>query len=80
MEEEEGEEDECGVSWEAPSQTSAAITLSVSHSPPSDPTITVCLLFALSLCQRWLFVASSSAPLNNSNSQQGQTVDEVPVE
>lgn len=35
VEEEEGEEDECGVSWEAPSQTSAAITLITLPLPPS---------------------------------------------
>lgn len=37
--------------------------------------LTVYLLFALFLSQRWLFVESSSALLNNSKSQQGQTVD-----
>lgn len=68
LEVEEDEEGEYGVSLEAPTQTSAAITQSPSHSSP----YTVYLLSALFL---WLFVESYSAPLNNSNSQQAQTVD-----
>lgn len=65
----EDEEDECGVSLEAPTRTSAAITqLPAPPAPPRCTTsLSICFLpFSLSPPQRGLFVVSSSVLLNNS--------------
>lgn len=64
----EDEEDECGVSLEAPTRTSAAITQLPPHSPPALPPHCLSAFCPLSLSppQRGLFVVSSSALLNNS--------------
>lgn len=67
------EEDQYGVSWEAPSLTSVAITLSPSHHLPPVFLSAICPP-SVSVCQTQVFVVSSP-PMNNSKSQWGQTVD-----
>lgn len=69
LEVEEAVEGECGVSWEAPTQTSAAVPqplLLLAPLPPSYCQAALCFGAAL---------RSSSVLLNNSKNQRGQTVD-----
>lgn len=69
LEVEEAVEDEYGVSWEAPTQTSAAVTQPLLLLAPLLPSYCqAALCFRASL-------QSSSILLNNSKSQRRQTVD-----
>lgn len=70
LEVEEAEEDEYGVSWEAPTQTSAAVTQPLLLLAPLLPShCQAALCFSAGL-------QNSDVPLNNSKSQRGQTAPE----
>lgn len=69
LEVEEAVEDEYGVSWEAPTQTSAAVTQLLLLLAPLLPSYCRAALYFRAALQ------SSSVLLNNSKSQRGQTVD-----
>lgn len=69
LEVEESVEDEYGVSWEAPTQTSAAVTQPLLLLAPLLPSYCRAALYFRAALQ------NSSVLLNNSESQRGQTVD-----